>query len=294
MKRIALLIPCYNEEKTIAQVLEDAKKNIPEAEVYVFDNNSTDSSAEIASSYGANVIPVKEQGKGNVVKAMFSSVEADCYLMIDADATYELSDAKALVEDVLEKGIDMALADRLSGDYFQKNKRPFHNFGNSLVRFLVNLLFGGKISDAMTGFRAFSPRFASSFVPKTAGFQIETEMDIFALTNGYTISSHKCQYKDRPEDSPSKLNTYKDGMRVLWLILSSFFLLKPFQAFGLCSLPFIVLGAILGIFPFIQATNPNLYDSVNLGLGYSSLVLLIVGILLFLTGFVLRLIKGRK
>ena len=288
MNNIAILIPCYNEEKTLAQVLVNAKKAFPEAAVYVFDNNSTDSSALIAREHGAFVIPVKEQGKGHVVKQMFASIDCDCAIMVDADATYDLFDAKKMAAMVLQGEADMVLGDRLSGEYFQENKRPFHNFGNSLVRFLINKLFNGHIDDAMTGLRAFSPSFMKAFVPRSPGFQIETEMDIFALSHGFKIASIQAHYQDRPVDSPSKLNTYRDGARVLKLIFASFFRLRPFLAFAWLSLPFFLLAIELGIYPLRQAIDG---EAVNLGLGYSSLALLVIAVALALTGLILWLAK---
>ena len=287
MNNIAILIPCYNEEKTLAQVLVNAKKAFPEASVYVFDNNSTDRSAMIAQEHGTFVISVKEQGKGNVVKKMFASIDCDCAIMVDADATYDLFDAKKMAMMVLQGEADMVLGDRLSGEYFQENKRPFHNFGNSLVRFLINKLFNGHIDDAMTGLRAFSPSFMKAFVPQSPGFQIETEMDIFALSNGFKIASIQAHYQDRPLDSPSKLNTYRDGARVLKLIFASFFRLRPLMAFACLSLPFLLLAIGLGIYPLIQLAGE---EAVLLGLAYSSLAFLVVGVILVLVGVIRHLV----
>lgn len=288
MKNIAILIPCYNEEKTLAQVLLNAKKAFPEASVYVFDNNSTDASAAIAREHGAFLISVKEQGKGNVVKHMFACIDCDCAIMVDADATYDLFDAQKMADLVLKGQADMILGDRLSGDYFQENKRPFHNLGNSLVRFLINKLFKAHIDDAMTGLRAFSASFMKAFVPRSSGFQIETEMDIFALSHGFKIASVKAHYRDRPLDSPSKLNTYSDGAKVLGLIFLSFIRLRPLKAFFWLALPSLLFSIGLGVYPLIQAIEGKEFP---LGLGYSSLAFLALSVALMLIGLILFLKK---
>ena len=218
MDRIALLIPCYNEEKTIGKVIADAKKYIPEAVVYVYDNNSTDRTAEIAEKAGAVVRREYQQGKGNVIRRMFREIEAECYIMTDGDDTYPLEYARRMAEKVLEKQVDMVVGDRLSSTYFTENKRPFHNMGNSLVRMAINRIFACDIKDIMTGYRAFSYSFAKTFPILSRGFEIETEMTIHAVNNNMAIDNVVVEYRDRPEGSVSKLNTYSDGLKVLGTI----------------------------------------------------------------------------
>lgn len=215
MQNVAVLIPCYNEGLTIGSVIEDFKECLPDSVIYVYDNNSTDDTYNIASSYD-NVVVRKSpiQGKGAVVRQMFSEVDADVYLMVDGDATYPAKFAEILINGV-DEGFDMMLGDRLSSNYFEDNKRPFHGFGNWLVRFLVNKLYDGDIVDIMTGYRAFNKDFVKSINVISDGFEIETEMSIFALKHKYKVGSVPIEYKDRPDGSVSKLSTYSDGMKVL-------------------------------------------------------------------------------
>ncbi len=241
MDRIALLIPCYNEEKTIGKVIADAKKYIPEAVVYVYDNNSTDRTAEIAEKAGAVVRPEYQQGKGNVIRRMFREIEAECYIMTDGDDTYPLEYARRMAEKVLEKQVDMVVGDRLSSTYFTENKRPFHNMGNSLVRMAINRIFACDIKDIMTGYRAFSYSFAKTFPILSRGFEIETEMTIHAVNNNMAIDNVVVEYRDRPEGSVSKLNTYSDGLKVLGTIGRLFRNYQPFKFFTLIS---VVLAAL--------------------------------------------------
>ncbi len=231
MDKIALLIPCYNEEKTIGKVISDAKKNIPEAVIYVYDNNSTDDTVKIAREAGAHVRHEYQQGKGNVIRRMFREIDAECYLMIDGDDTYPLEYAPEMAEKVLEKQADMVVGDRLSSTYFTENKRPFHNMGNSLVRSCINWLFGCDIKDIMTGYRAFSYNFAKTFPVLSKGFEIETEMTIHAVNNNMRIENVIVEYRDRPEGSVSKLNTYSDGFKVLGTITKLFKNYQPFKFF---------------------------------------------------------------
>lgn len=235
MDRIALLIPCYNEEKTIGKVIADAKKYIPEAVIYVYDNNSTDNTVKIAKEAGAVVRHEHQQGKGNVIRRMFREIDADCYLMTDGDDTYPLEYAKEMAEKVLEDQVDMVVGDRLSSTYFTENKRPFHNMGNSLVRSSINWLFDCDIKDIMTGYRAFSYNFAKTFPVLSKGFEIETEMTIHAVNNNMAIDNVIVEYRDRPEGSVSKLNTYSDGFKVLFTIVRLFRNYKPFKFFTLIS-----------------------------------------------------------
>ena len=215
MAKIAVLIPCYNESQTIAKVIADYRAALPEADIYVYDNNSQDHTDEIARNAGAIVRYERRQGKGNVIRSMFRDIDADCYLMIDGDDTYPAENAREMVDQVLNKGVDMVIGDRLSSTYFTENKRPFHNTGNVLVRKLVNSFFGGKVTDIMTGYRAFSRMFVKSFPIMSKGFEIETEMTIHALDKNLSLASIPVGYRDRPAGSESKLNTFSDGFKVL-------------------------------------------------------------------------------
>lgn len=249
-KSIAVLIPCYNESATIAKVVADYKAVLPDAEVYVYDNNSTDGTDEIARSAGATVRYERRQGKGNVIRSMFRDIEADCYLMIDGDDTYPAEDATEMVRQVLEDGYDMVIGDRLSSTYFTENKRPFHNSGNVLVRKLVNSFFGGNVTDIMTGYRAFSRLFVKSFPVLSKGFEIETEMTIHALDKNFALTSVPVGYRDRPEGSVSKLNTFSDGFKVLGTIGKLFKDYKPLPFFTIVSA--ILMGiALLLLIPVL-------------------------------------------
>ena len=245
MDKIAVLIPCYNEEKTIAKVVRDAKKALPEAVVYVYDNNSTDRTAEIARAEGAIVRREYMQGKGNVIRRMFREIEAECYIMVDGDDTYPMEFAPQMVDKVLNHNSDMVVGDRLSSTYFEENKRPFHNMGNSLVRGSINRLFACEIKDIMTGFRAFSYGFVKTFPVLSKGFEIETEMTIHGVYNHMQIDNVVVDYRDRPEGSVSKLNTYSDGFRVLGTI---FRLYRDYKPFGFFSILALVLAALAVIF----------------------------------------------
>lgn len=218
MDKIAVIIPCYNEEKTIEKVVSDARSVLPEAVVYVYDNNSSDRTAALAASAGAVVKYEYMQGKGNVIRRMFREIEAECYVMVDGDDTYPMEYAPEMVDKVLNHNADMVVGDRLSSTYFTENKRPFHNLGNSLVRGSINHLFGCDVKDIMTGYRAFSYGFVKTFPVLSKGFEIETEMTIHAVSNNMQIENVIVDYRDRPEGSESKLNTYSDGMRVLGTI----------------------------------------------------------------------------
>ena len=235
-KKIAVLIPCYNESKTIEKVVKDYKEVLPEADIYVYDNNSSDGTDEIARKAGAIVKYEYRQGKGNVIRSMFKDIDADCYLMIDGDDTYPKENAREMCDLVLNKGADMVVGDRLSSTYFTENKRPFHNIGNRLVRWLINSLFKGHINDIMTGYRAFSYEFVKTFPVLSKGFEIENEMTIHALDKNMYIEEIPVEYRDRPEGSVSKLNTYSDGFKVLKTIARLFKEYKPMIFFGLISL----------------------------------------------------------
>ena len=241
MDKIAVLIPCYNEEKTIAKVVADAKAALPEAVIYVYDNNSTDRTAELAKEAGAVIRHEYMQGKGNVIRRMFREIEARCYVMVDGDDTYPMEFAPEMVDKVLHHNADMVVGDRLSSTYFSENKRPFHNMGNSLVRSSINRLFGCDVKDIMTGFRAFSYGFVKTFPVLSKGFEIETEMTIHAVYNHMQIDNVIVDYRDRPEGSVSKLNTYSDGIKVIHKMLQLYKNYKPMHFFGLLgSLMFVI------------------------------------------------------
>ena len=256
--KIAVLIPCYNEAKTIGKVVKDFRTALPEAEVYVFDNNSTDGTDRIAKEAGATVRYERRQGKGNVIRTMFREIDADAYLMIDGDDTYPAEHAREMIDRVLDHNADMVVGDRLSSTYFTENKRMFHNTGNKLVRGLVNRIFGGKITDLMTGYRAFSYQFVKSFPVLSKGFEIETEMSIHALDKNLAVECVPVGYRDRPEDSPSKLNTYSDGFKVLKTIVRLFKEYRPLPFFGLFALLLVVLAVVLFIPIFIEFIKTGL------------------------------------
>ena len=249
MNRIAVLIPCYNESLTIEKVVKDYQKVLPEADIYVYDNNSTDNTNVIARKAGAIVCYEYRQGKGNVIRSMFRDIEADCYLMIDGDDTYPAENARDMCDMVLSGKADMVIGDRLSSTYFQENKRRFHSFGNEIVRRSINLLWHPKkrILDVMTGYRAFSPMFVKSFPILSSGFEIETEMTIHALDKNLLIESIPVQYRNRPKGSVSKLNTYSDGIKVLLTIFNLYRDYKPLSFFGVLALILIILSLILFI-----------------------------------------------
>lgn len=256
MDKIAVLIPCYNESQTIKKVVEDFKKALPDATVYVYDNNSSDGTDEIARAAGAVVRYEYKQGKGNVIRRMFREIDAQCYLMADGDDTYPADAAPQMVRPVLEKNVDMVVGDRLSSTYFLENKRPFHNFGNKIVRSSINMLFKSDIKDIMTGYRAFSYQFVKSFPVLSKGFEIETEMTIHAVDKNMALENVIIEYKDRPEGSESKLNTVSDGIKVLKTIVKLWKNYKPFQFFSALALfLFVIAVAVfipLVLLPFIQ------------------------------------------
>lgn len=250
MDKIAILIPCYNEEKTIEKVVADFKKVLPEAAIYVYNNNSSDRTVELAERAGANVRNEYMQGKGNVIRRMFRDIDAECYIMTDGDDTYPAENAKEMADLVLHKNIDMVVGDRLSSTYFSENKRPFHNFGNSLVRKSINLLFQNDIKDIMTGYRAFSYEFVKTFPVLSKGFEIETEMSIHAVDKNMYVENVIIDYRDRPEGSESKLNTYSDGIKVLKTIVRLYRTYNPMGFFGFVA----SLLAMISIIFFIPVT----------------------------------------
>jgi glycosyltransferase involved in cell wall biosynthesis len=242
MDEIAVLIPCYNESKTIEKVVRDFKEALPEAVIYVYDNNSKDGTDEIARKAGAVVRYEYQQGKGNVIRRMFREIDAKCYIMTDGDDTYPADEARKLCEAVLKRNADMVVGDRLSSSYFEENKRPFHNFGNSLVRGVINRMFKSNIRDIMTGYRAFSYQFVKSFPVLSKGFEIETEMSIHAIDKNMRVENVIIQYRDRPEGSVSKLNTYSDGLKVLMTIVKLYKNYKPFGFFSLISVLLVLIS----------------------------------------------------
>ncbi|MCI8430751.1 MAG: glycosyltransferase [Lachnospiraceae bacterium] len=243
MDQIAVLIPCYNEEKTVEKVVQDFRQVLPEAVIYVYDNNSSDRTVELAEAAGAVVRHEYQQGKGNVIRRMFREIDAQVYIMTDGDDTYPAEYAREMVDRVLVHQADMVVGDRLSSTYFSENKRPFHNFGNSLVRGTINRLFHTEIKDIMTGYRAFSYQFVKTFPVLSKGFEIETEMTIHAADKNMQVDNVIIEYRDRPEGSESKLNTYSDGAKVLMSISKLYRNYKPMNFFGMLSLALTVISA---------------------------------------------------
>lgn len=258
MDKIAVLIPCYNEAQTIQAVIDDFKQELPEGTIYVYDNNSTDDTYEIAKAAGVKVKRESRQGKGNVVRTMFREIEAECYLLVDGDDTYPAKDARNLCREVLENGSDMVIGDRLSSTYFSENKRLFHNSGNVVVRNLINYFFNGNIKDILTGYRALSPLFAKSMPVLSKGFEIETEMNIHALDKNFVIKNVEVDYRDRPEGSDSKLNTISDGLRVIKTIFQLFNDYRPLVFFSVLAVILAGLSIILGIPVFLAYLRTGL------------------------------------
>lgn len=291
MDKIAVLIPCYNEEQTIAKVVHDVMEALPEAVVYVYDNNSSDKTVELAKEAGAVVRYEYKQGKGNVIRRMFREIDAECYLMIDGDDTYPLDCARELVDQVLLRHADMVVGDRLSSTYFTENKRPFHNFGNSLMRAGINKLFKSDIKDIMTGYRAFSYEFVKTFPVFSQGFEIETEMTIHAVNYNMQVENVVVEYRDRPEGSVSKLNTYSDGMRVIRKMLQLYRNYKPMKFFGLMSLLLILMAVILMI-PIVME-----YFETGLVPRFPTLIacgfMVLAGIQSFFAGLTLEILSAK-
>lgn len=290
-KKIAVLIPCYNEAITIKKVVEDYKEVLPEADIYVYDNNSTDGTDKIAKKAGAIVRYEYKQGKGNVIRRMFKDIDADCYLMIDGDDTYPKENAREMCNLILEGKADMVIGDRLSSTYFTENKRPFHNFGNRIVRFLINKLFKNNIKDIMTGYRAFSYDFVKGFPVLSKGFEIETEMTIHAVDKNFKLVEIPVTYRDRPKGSASKLNTYSDGFKVLKTIAVLFKEYKPAFFFNILSVLLILISLIFMIPVFLE------YYQTGLVPRFPSLIVgcfvLLVSILLWITGIILQVITKK-
>lgn len=292
MDKIAVLIPCYNEAKTIEKVVTDFKRELPEAVIYVYDNNSSDGTDEIARKAGAVVRYEYQQGKGNVIRRMFAEIDAECYVMVDGDDTYPADQVQPLVDKVLNKKADMVVGDRLSSTYFEENKRPFHNFGNSIVRASINLLFKNDIKDIMTGYRAFSYRFVKTFPVLSKGFEIETEMSIHAIDKNMYVENSVIEYRDRPEGSESKLNTYSDGFKVIRTIIRLFRTYRPMAFFGIIAL---ILAFISGAF-FV----PILVNFTKTGLVPKIPTLMICGFVMvaalqsMFTGLILQTIYSKN
>ncbi len=291
-KQIAFLIPCYNESQTIGKVVKDCKEQIPEATVYVYDNNSSDNTIQIAQDAGAIVRKQTQQGKGNVIRKMFREIDADCYIMIDGDDTYPLEYAREMADKVLNEDVDMVIGDRLSSTYFTENKRPFHNVGNVLVRNTINLLFQSKIKDIMTGYRAFSYNFVKTCPVISKGFEVETEMTIHSLFHNLNVKDVVVDYRDRPKGSVSKLNTYQDGMKVLMMIFKLFKNYKPLLFFSIVGTFLLVLSAIL--FGIILA----IYLDIGLVPNFPTLVIsgfiAVAALISYFCGFILDVLANNK
>ncbi|WP_407414592.1 glycosyltransferase family 2 protein [Methanobrevibacter sp.] len=287
--KTAILIPCYNESATIKKVVCDFKKVMPHADIYVYDNNSTDGTDKIARENGAIVRYEYKQGKGNVVRSMFRDIDADCYIMVDGDDTYPADSALEFEKLVLEKNVDMVIGDRLSSTYFEENDRPFHNVGNKMVRWLINLFFKSDLKDIMTGMRAFSFDFVKSFPIVSKEFEIETEMSVFALMNNFSIEEIPIDYRDRVEGSESKLNTYKDGYKVLRMIYTLVRDQRPLFFFTIASLVLLIIAAIY-FFPIL-----NKYLIHGYVLKIPTLIVIstvvIIAALTFFTGVILHVLK---
>ncbi|MCL2197331.1 MAG: glycosyltransferase [Defluviitaleaceae bacterium] len=282
---IAVLIPCYNESITIAKVVADFRAELPEAKIYVYDNNSTDGTFEIAREAGAIVCREYRQGKGNVVRSMFSAIKADCYLLVDGDDTYPAKHAPEMCRLVLEKGCDMVVGDRLSTTYFTQNKRPFHSFGNKLVRRLINVMFRSEVKDIMSGYRAFSRLFVKSYPITSEGFEIETDMTVFALDKNLLIESLPIDYQDRPEGSVSKLNTFSDGAKVIRTIFRLYKNYRPLRFFGVLALVCMILGVgffVPVLIEFLQTGYVLRFPTL-----FVSLFVILAGLLSFACGLIL-------
>lgn len=288
MDKIAVLIPCYNESLTIEKVVSDYKEALPEATIYVYDNNSSDHTDELARKAGAKVVYEYRQGKGNIIRSMFRDIDAECYLMIDGDDTYPAENAREMVDLVLNKGVDMVIGDRLSSTYFTENKRPFHNMGNRIVRSLINHLFHSNVKDIMTGYRAFSRLFVKSFPVLSKGFEIETEMTIHALDKNFLLEEIPVTYRDRPEGSESKLNTVSDGMKVLKTIASLFRDYKPLLFFSCASIICLLLGIGFFVPVYVSYIHTGLVEKIPTII--VSGVVFTVGILLWICGLILDVV----
>ena len=289
--KIAVLIPCYNESKTIAKVVGDFKKQLPEANIYVYDNNSTDNTADIARQAGAIVRYEQRQGKGNVVRRMLADIEADCYLLVDGDDTYPSDNAKEMCDIVLNEHYDMVIGDRLSSTYFQENKRPFHDYGNRFVRYAINQIFHSDIKDIMTGYRALSRHLVMSVPLLSEGFEIETELTINVLDNQLRIKQIPVEYRDRPIGSTSKLSTFKDGIKIIGTIFRLFRDYKPLVFFSWIS-SFLILASLLILLPvFIEYLQTGLVPRFPTLIVCGFIILF--AILLWMCGLILQVLLIR-
>lgn len=288
MSKIAVLIPCYNESKTIEKVVRDYKEILPEADIFVYDNNSSDGTDEIARKAGAIVRYEHRQGKGNVIRSMFHQIDADCYLMIDGDDTYPAENARQMCELVLNDGVDMVIGDRLSSTYFQENKRPFHNVGNMMVRALINKLFHSNVRDIMTGYRAFSRDFVKTFPVLSKGFEIETEMTIHALDKNMMLKEVPVTYRDRPAGSESKLNTYSDGLKVILTIFKLFRDYKPLLFFSVTAMLLMGVAVFLFVPVFIEYLETGLVPRFPTLIVSAFIVLL--AMLMWVCGLILEVV----
>ena len=292
MDKVAVLIPCYNEAVTIEKVVNDFRSVLPESTVYVYDNNSNDDTASIAARAGAVVRHEYQQGKGNVIRRMFREIDAECYIMVDGDDTYPAEYAREMADLVLEKKADMVVGDRLSSTYFTENKRPFHNFGNSLVRASINTLFKSNIQDIMTGYRAFSYQFVKTFPVISKGFEIETEMSIHAVDKNLYVENVIVNYRDRPEGSESKLNTFADGFKVIRTILRLWKNYRPLAFFSLLGILLVILSAIFFIPIIVEFLRTGMVDR------FPTLIVcgftVIAAILSFFSGLILDTIRQKN
>mgnify|MGYP004640748593 FL=1 len=291
-KKIAVLIPCYNEELTVEKTVSDFKRVLPNADIYVYNNNSKDRTKELALKAGAIVKDEYRQGKGAVVRSMFRDIDAKCYIMVDGDDTYPAEEVEGLITPVLEGKADMVIGDRLSSTYYTENKRPFHNFGNSLVKGLINFLFKSDLNDIMTGYRSFSRKFVKCMPVMSDGFQIETEMTIFALTNNMQVVNVPITYRDRPEGSESKLNTFSDGFKVLLTLFNLFKDNRPFLFFGSISIVIFIIGLLIGI-PVINEFIKTAYIT-KVPSAVLAAALMLNAFLMFSVGIILDAIKNEK
>ena len=293
-EKIAVLIPCYNEELTVEKVTKDFMRELPDADIYVYNNNSKDKTEEIARKAGAIVVNEYKQGKGNVIRSMFRDIEADIYVMVDGDDTYPASEVHKLIKIIKEKKADMVIGDRLSnGTYGQENKRNFHNFGNNLVKNTINFIFKSELKDIMTGYRVFNREFVKNFPVLSKGFEIETEMTFHALDRNYRIVEEPITYKDRPEGSVSKLNTFSDGIKVLFTIFNMFKNYRPFAFFSTITMIFWLISLVIGIPLFVEFFQTGLVTRFPRGILATGIA--IFGLLFFIAGIILdTLVRQHK
>ena len=292
MDKVAVLIPCYNEAKTVKKVVEDFKRELPEATIYVYDNNSKDGTDKIAKEAGAIVRYETRQGKGNVIRTMFREIDAESYIMVDGDDTYPAESAKEMVKAVLEEDVDMVIGDRLSSTYFTENKRPFHNIGNVTVRALINRIYKSDIRDVMTGLRAFSYKFVKTFPVMSKGFELETEMTIHCLDKNMKTKNVIIEYRDRPIDSPSKLNTIPDGIKVMKTIFGFYKNYKPMAFFTLFAFILGIIGLVFFIPVFVDFLHRGVVKIPTLVV---SVLFFLFAVQAFFAGMILdNIIKNSK